>query len=97
MSQVITAIYEHGVLQPLMPLNLEEHQRVQVQILPETPRDKIEQVIQFLVRSGVLTPPRGQRDAAPVSETERRKLSEILGQATSKPLSEMIIEERGER
>lgn len=35
MSQLIHAIFEDGVLKPLEPLNLVEHQRVWVSVAPE--------------------------------------------------------------
>lgn len=97
MSQVITAIYEHGVLQPLTPLNLQEHQRVHVQIVPEQPQETIEQILQWLSSIGRLSPPCQQMQEAPVSETERIQLSHILGKAARRPLSECILEDRGER
>lgn len=36
MSQNIQAIYEDGVLKPLSPLDLKEHERVQVSVSPIT-------------------------------------------------------------
>jgi predicted DNA-binding antitoxin AbrB/MazE fold protein len=36
MFQHVYAIYEDGVLKPLTPLNLAEHQRVSISISPET-------------------------------------------------------------
>src|ERR671932_820579 len=35
MPEIITAIYENGVLRPLSPLPLQEHQTVRIQVLPE--------------------------------------------------------------
>ena len=96
MSAIVTAIYENGILRPLEPLSLQEHQTVRLQILPEAVADPTEQVIQSLIEAGQLTPPPGYSDVEPVSEEDLTKTAEILGQATSKPLSEMIIEDRGE-
>jgi len=96
MSQIVTAVYENGVLRLLSPLNLRERQTVRIQILPEEPTNEAEQVIQTLVAAGLITPPPGHSDIEPVSEEERHELAEILGQAPGKPLSEIIIEERGE-
>ncbi len=39
MSQLIHAIFEDGVLKPLEPLNLAEHQRVRVSVTPEATGD----------------------------------------------------------
>lgn len=97
MPKVIKAIYEKGLLHPLAPLKLQEHQRVRIQVLPENTLDKTEQVIRFLGQIEALTPPRKSAQGAPVSEVERRKLARKLGEAMSKPLSQIIIEERGER
>ena len=97
MSHIITAIYEHGVLHPLTPLDLQEHQRVNVEIVPEQPQETVEHILQWLSSIGRLTSPCQQTQEPPVSETERVQLARILGEATQKPLSEVILEERGER
>ena len=94
MAEIVTAVYEKGVLRPLQPLNLEERQMVRLQVLPEETDNEVEKVIQALVEAGLLTPPLGHSDIDPISEEERRELAEILGQAPGKPLSEIIIEER---
>ena len=96
MAEIVTAVYEKGVLRPLQPLNLEERQTVRLQVLPEEQDSNAEEVIQALVEAGLLTPPLGHSDVDPISEEERRELAEVLGQASGKPLSEIIIEERGE-
>lgn len=97
MTKTITAVYENGLLRPLSPLNLREHQIVQLQLLPDRPTDEEDEVIRSLIAAGILTPPRGHSDVEPISEQERRELAETLGQAPGKPLSEIIIEERGGR
>lgn len=97
MQQVITAIYEHGVLQPVKPLHLQEHQRVTVQIVPDSPQETVEHIVEWLVSVGRLTPPRKQPLDAPLAEAERLQLAHLLGNATEKPLSEVILDERGER
>ena len=104
MPDVITAVYENGVLRPLMPLPLQERQTVEragmpvrFQILPNLLVDETERVVQDLVIAGLLTPPPGHSDIEPISEEKRSELAEILGKASNGRLSEMIIEERGER
>jgi predicted DNA-binding antitoxin AbrB/MazE fold protein len=94
MAEIVTAVYEKGVLRPLQPPNLEERQTVRLQVLPEEQDSKAEEVIRALVEAGLLTPPLGHSDIDPISEEERRELAEALGQAPGKPLSEIIIEER---
>ena len=97
MSEIVTAIYEDGKLRPLKPLNLREHQTVRVQVLSDEPAEQVQQVIRSLVADGLLTPPLGHSDIDPIPEDERKELAESLGKAPGKPLSEIIIEERGER
>ncbi len=98
MSKVVTAIYEQGVLRPLDPLNLREHQAVRIQVLTDEPEeDPAEEAIRILVASGLmLRPERGTLPPDPVSEEERRALAERLGRAPGKPLSELILEDRGD-
>ncbi len=99
MMETVTVIYEKGVLRPLQPLNLREQQSVRIQIMPEKPvmdEDEGEAAIRILVEAGLLTPPPRRSDVDPVSEEERRKLADRLGRAPGKPLSEIIIEDRGE-
>ena len=104
MIETVTAVYEKGMLRPLQPLNLRERQTVRIQIMPEEPAkpeepaDEVEQIIQSLVASGLMhpRPKRGGPPPDPVSEKERRRLADIMGQSPGKPLSEIIIEERGE-
>ena len=95
MVAIVTAVYEKGLLRPLQPLHLLEHQTVQLQIMAETMVNEVEHILAELVAEGLLTPPPGASAIEPLTETQRMALAETLGQATSKPLSEMIIEERG--
>jgi predicted DNA-binding antitoxin AbrB/MazE fold protein len=102
--EIVTAVYEKGVLRPLQPLDLEERQMVRIQVVPEeavereAPEDEVEALIQRLVAAGLMRPrpKRGTPPPDPVSEEERLRLAEIMGNAPGKPLSEIIIEERGE-
>jgi len=97
MAEVIIAIYENGLLRPLVPLPLKEHQKVRLQVLPEPPVDEeTSQVMQTLVEAGVLARPPGSLEANPLSELERQQLADQLGAASPKSLSDIIIEERGE-
>lgn len=101
MTQVITALYENGMLHPLTPLNLRERQQVQVQILPvmptETASDAVEIVVQRLIAQGLVRPrPAGPVPPPPMSEKELQRLANRLGQAPGKPASEMVIEDRGD-
>lgn len=95
MSYSITAVYEHGVLRPLEPLTLPECRTVRIQILPDSVPDTAEQVMLFLNKVGLLTPPQSQRTSL-VSKEERRKLADALGQSAQQSLSEIVIEDRGQ-
>ena len=99
MAEIVTAVYENGVLRPLRPLNLRERQTVWLQIVQEEPTEdenESEAAIRMLVEAGLLTPPPRRPDVDPVSEQDRRELADRLGRAPGKPLSEIIIEDRGE-
>jgi predicted DNA-binding antitoxin AbrB/MazE fold protein len=95
MSEIITAVYENGMLRPQNPLSLRDGQTVRLQVLTEETASEAEQVIQSLVAAGLVTPPPCRGDVEPVSEEARRELAQRLGQYPGKPLSEIIIEERG--
>jgi predicted DNA-binding antitoxin AbrB/MazE fold protein len=96
MAEIVTAVYEKGLLRPLSPLKLNEHQTVRIQILEEKPVDEVDDIIQRLIADGLLPPPPGHSEIEPISDIERRELAETLGKAPGKPLSEIIIEEGGE-
>jgi predicted DNA-binding antitoxin AbrB/MazE fold protein len=96
MTSMITVVYENGVLRPLAPLPLRERQRLQIQIMPTPTTDEAEQLMNALLEARLITPPPGKSDIAPPSDEERRELANRLGQAISKPISEIIIEDRGE-
>jgi predicted DNA-binding antitoxin AbrB/MazE fold protein len=95
MSEIITAVYENGVLRPRNHLSLQDGQTVRIQILSEEKADEAQQVIQSLVAAGLIAPPPRRGDVEPVSEAARRELAQRLAQCPGKPLSEIIIEDRG--
>jgi predicted DNA-binding antitoxin AbrB/MazE fold protein len=108
MAEIVTAVYEKGMLRPLQPLNLRERQTVRIQVLLEESavpeksgdevKDEVEEIIQSLVASGLMRarPEKATPPPDPVSEEERLRLADLMGQAPGKPLSEVIIQERGE-
>jgi predicted DNA-binding antitoxin AbrB/MazE fold protein len=100
--EIVTAVYEKGVLRPLQPLDLQEQQKVRIQILPEEldvseeSGDNTDALIQRLVAKGLMRPrPRGPIPPDPVSAEERKALADRLGRAPGKSASEMVIEDRG--
>lgn len=92
MPHRIAAVYEQGMLRPLMPLDLREHQQVQVQILAE---ETAEQVLERLICAGRVSPPLRPEEAAPLSWAERADLAKLLGEGFAVPLSQIILDERG--
>jgi predicted DNA-binding antitoxin AbrB/MazE fold protein len=96
-AEQVRAIYEKGVLRPLRPLNLREHQMVDIQIMAEEEKKDAAAIVRLLAAAGLITPPQGHSAEAPVSEEERRALAERLGCLPGKPLSEMILSDRENR
>jgi predicted DNA-binding antitoxin AbrB/MazE fold protein len=99
MLDLITAIYENGVLRPITPLALPEHSRVQIQIqaspVVESPAEHRRRVHEVLVAAGLSLPrPPDLPEAKPLSAERREELAYIL--AASGSLSEVIIAEREE-
>jgi hypothetical protein len=69
---------------------------VRIQVLPEDSAAELEGITQSLATAGLITPPPCRSDVEPVSEDAWRELTEKLKAISGKPLSEILIEERGE-
>ncbi|MBR8836808.1 MAG: antitoxin family protein [Stigonema ocellatum SAG 48.90 = DSM 106950] len=69
MAKAIPAIYENGVLRPLIPVHLCERQTVWLQVLPEQTMTEILPLLEPLYKSGLLTPPTPS-DAEPISDAD---------------------------
>ena len=95
MSEIITAVYSNGMLHPQSPLSLTDGQTVRLQVLMEESSSYAEKIIQSLVAAGLVTPPQHKSDVEPVREEAWRELTQRLEASGGKPLSEIIIEERG--
>jgi predicted DNA-binding antitoxin AbrB/MazE fold protein len=95
MSEIITAVYENGLLRPTIPLRLQEHQVVKIRLVEDSSSD--DQTLQRLIESGIVTPPPRAGDGRLISEQALRSLAEQVGKVPGKQLSESIIEDRGER
>ena len=65
MGQAITAMYEKGVLRPLLPLRLKDRSLVQIQIISEPQAEEVEreEALRILLEAGVIRshPPAPQR------------------------------------
>ena len=98
MSHTIDAIYESGVFKPLGPVGLSEGQSVRLTIMPvPTAAGDEKQVRDALQSAGLLRPlsPHLQQKIIPGVTLEQ--VRESLHRAGGKPLSEIIIEQRGPR
>ena len=86
MVQTTTAIYENGVLRPLVSLDLPEHTEIEITFEnPGTMRDKVRKALGSLIVEY-------KYDAEPVSEERRKELAEMFSGA-----SEYIREDRDSR
>jgi predicted DNA-binding antitoxin AbrB/MazE fold protein len=96
MQQNIMAVYEQGILRPLEPLMLPERYKVYIQIVPEPVIDKGDEIVQFLVNMGVITPPSTLSKSSTISKAKRKKLADALAKNSKQTLSEIVIEDRGQ-
>jgi predicted DNA-binding antitoxin AbrB/MazE fold protein len=83
MRQTVEAIYENGVLQPLEPLNLPDHERVSVTVEPATDED-------WLDRDAKEWAKREGDPNIPLDDV-RKRLAKITGS-----MSDVVIAERGD-
>jgi predicted DNA-binding antitoxin AbrB/MazE fold protein len=96
MSSIVQAVYERGVLRPLQPLELQERQRVRIQVWPEETSEEEEEILRLLVNAGLMRPQPRHAPPPPLSDEERQALADQIGRAPGKLVSEIVIEERGE-
>ncbi|ETR68297.1 MAG: hypothetical protein OMM_10669 [Candidatus Magnetoglobus multicellularis str. Araruama] len=94
MPQVINAIYKQGFFHPLEPIFIKEKQTVRILIIAEKTNNDADND-NYYNNIEWLTLPSNKPDVKPVSNKERQRIADILGKASSKPVSEMIIEDRG--
>jgi predicted DNA-binding antitoxin AbrB/MazE fold protein len=103
MPEIITAVYENGVLRPVNSVTLSEGQTVRLTIVPEVSsseeKNNIDQAFQNLVDTGVMSlPPKyGNIDPAELARREQvwREQINQMKPLSGKSLSETIIEDRG--
>ena len=99
MSTTFTAIYEQGILRPLLPLSLPEHRarrsahRSAVCSHQKTPVDR-QYVYEVLMDAGLVKAQTPADHIAPISEADLAAAADAL--AAAGPISEMIIAERAE-
>lgn len=97
MNGTIPAIYEQGVLRPLVPLHLPEHTHVQIQIVALSPDadEERQRVRRVLLDAGIIRPRSPVEQVQAVPEDCVATAAEAL--AVAGPLSELIIAERDGR
>ena len=83
----VDAVYENGVLRPVQPLDLKEHEHVLVNIVKDAARDRSSLAVEYIENIK-----RELKDTQPVPGIEevRRRLAKIPGS-----LAAEIIAERG--
>jgi predicted DNA-binding antitoxin AbrB/MazE fold protein len=97
MSELVAAVYENGLLRPLRPLHLHEQQTVLIGIVPQTGNEEVDRITAELVLAGMLTLPEPSDEMDEyVSDEELELLSAEVGSQLSRPLSDIIIEERSD-
>ena len=99
MPETITAIYENGVLRPLSPLSLNDGETVQITIVAEVSQEGVkgdrEKAIKLMDVRKLMGLPTKQFKLDAAAEQKRRELFEKLKGRVGKPLSEIVIEDRG--
>ncbi len=99
MPETITAIYENGVLRPLSPLSLNDGETVQIKIVAEVSPEELkgdrEKAIKLMDVRKLMGLPTKQFKLDAAAEQKRRELFEKLKGRVGKPLSEIVIEDRG--
>ncbi|MEG4234960.1 antitoxin family protein [Microcoleus sp. Pol11C3] len=99
MPETITAIYENGVFRPLSPLSLNDGETVQITIVAEVSPEELkgdrEKAIKLMDVRGLVRLPTKQFKLDAAAEQKRRELFEKLKGRVGKPLSEIVIEDRG--
>ena len=97
MGDITSAVYRGGALYPLQPLDLRENEEVRIQVLPQdVSTDLDDTALRSLAAAGLITQPAGHSTVPAMSAQKRVRLARRLGNAPGRPLSEMIIDERGD-
>jgi len=102
MPETITAIYENGVLRPLSPLSLNDGETVQITIVAEVSQEELKgdrekSMMKMFVGGMRLPKKQGKLDRAELIKRAQqwRELMQKMEPLPGKPLSEMVIEDRG--
>lgn len=98
--EIIVAVYENGVLRPVTPVSFTDGEKVRLRVVPQVthgePKTKEEKLWQDLADRGIVHPPNKAHQVDPEEKKKRQELFEKLKDRPGKPLSEIIIEDRGQ-
>jgi len=94
MPENITTVYENGVFRPLSPLSLNDGETVQITIVAEVSQRQ-KSMIKLMTEGRLVPLPTKQFKLDAAAEQKRRELFEKLKGRVGKPLSEIVIEDRG--
>ncbi len=95
-QQTVTAIYQNGVLRPLVSLDLPENSEVELNVkIIESKQTPREQIGELLVQKGLSLRKKSTEPKQSLSTKERERLAKIF--SAPQPLGELISEDREER
>jgi predicted DNA-binding antitoxin AbrB/MazE fold protein len=89
MSLQVDAVYENGVLRPLQPLDLREHEHVRVSVVQAGGPGRSSLAVEYIER---IKRELQDGEGAPSLEEVRRRLGKIPGSMAAE-----IVADRGER
>jgi predicted DNA-binding antitoxin AbrB/MazE fold protein len=103
MPETIAAVYENGVFRPLSSVSFKDGETVQITIVPEVSPEELKgdrekSMIKLMAVGGVRLPKKqGKLDRAELIKRAQqwRELMKKMEPLPGKPLSEIIIEDRG--
>ncbi|MGL5065127.1 MAG: antitoxin family protein [Microcoleus sp.] len=103
MPETIAAVYENGMLRPLIPLSLNDGETVQIQIIAAAPLEEIKSDRELVTKlrewRGLMRLPnqQGKLDRAELIKRAQqwREMMKKMEPLPGKPLSEIVIEDRG--
>ena len=94
MPETITAVYENGVFRPLSAVSLNDGETVQITIVAEVSQRQ-KSMIKLMTEGRLVSLSTKQFKLDAAAEQKRRELFEKLKGRVGKPLSEIVIEDRG--
>ncbi len=95
-QQTVNAIYQNGVLRPVVSLDLPENTEVELDVkIIENKSDSREQIGEFLVRKGLSLRKKSVVPKQSLSDEERERLAKLF--SAPQTLGELINEDREER